>query len=205
MKVSKNQTILSLLLCFTPTLLGLYLWNDLPQLIPSHFNFNGEINGYQSREFMVFHLPILLAFLNLFLLNRMKKEVKYLPHIAIWLIPVLLNTLLPFSYYISLNEETPFIQVLFILIGILFIIVGNYLPKTRHNYYFGIRTPQTLKNEDNWNYTHRIGGIVFIIYGFLITISAFFQNYSLIGFFTISAFIILIALSIRYEKKERKN
>lgn len=57
--------------------------------------------------------------------------------------------------------------------GILFIIMGNYLPKTRQNWFLGIRTPWTLSSEVTWEKTHRLAGRLFLIVGFICLISAF--------------------------------
>ncbi len=202
-KITKLETILSISLCFTPIILGLYLWNDLPDLIASHFNFSGEIDGYLSKFSMVISIPILLALLNLFLLNKMKKEIKYTPHITIWLIPVIVNFIFPLSYFVSLGFDFNINQVLFISISMLYIIIGNYLPKYRHNYYVGIRIPTTLKSEENWNYTHRKSGPVFVIAGFISLIFGFLQLYSFVGIILISALILSTSFSIIYWKKHK--
>ncbi len=202
MKINKWQTIFSISLCLTPMLLGFYLWSDLPSEIPSHFNFNGEIDGYASKQFMVIHMPILLAFLNLFLLNRMKKDIKYIPPISIWLVPFLANILIPISYFISMGTELSLTTILFTVISMLYIIIGNYLPKCRHNYYFGFRIPTTLKSEENWNYTHRIAGPIFMICGFFMTICSLFKVYQYYGIFVIISLITPIILSVKYAKKQ---
>ncbi len=204
MKLNKWQFIFSTTLCLTPMLLGIYLWNDLPDLIPSHFNFSGEVNDYQSKEFMVFIMPILLCLLNLYFLNRLKKDIKYLPHITIWFIPVLVNALIPISYLIAMDSDISIGQTVFTCIGILFVIVGNYLPKTRYNYYFGIRIPSTLKSEDNWNYTHRMSGPIFMIFGLITTLSGLFQFYLFNGVAFILTFTIPIILSLRYQAKAER-
>ena len=56
--------------------------------------------------------------------------------------------------------------------GLLFVVIGNYLPKARRNYTIGIRLPWTLANEENWNRTHRIGGFLWVIGGILMIIMA---------------------------------
>jgi uncharacterized membrane protein len=58
-------------------------------------------------------------------------------------------------------------------LGLLFIILGNYMPKVKTNYFIGIRTPWTLANETVWARTHRFGGKVFFIGGIIMIASAF--------------------------------
>ncbi len=202
-KTVKLETILSISLCFTPFILGMYLWSDLPDLVISNFGYNGSANSYSSKFFMVVILPSLLILLNLFLLNKMKKEIKSVPPITIWLIPVLVNIIFPLSYFSSINSDFHVEQLIFIFISLLYIIIGNYLPKCRHNYYVGIRIPTTLKSEDNWNYTHRKSGPIFVISGFMGLIFGFLELYTLVGISTISALIISISFSIIYWKKHK--
>ncbi|MCM3734564.1 SdpI family protein [Bacillus cytotoxicus] len=60
-----------------------------------------------------------------------------------------------------------------LLVGILFLVIGNYLPQCKPNYFIGIRTPWTLSNEEVWRKTHRFGGKVFIILGIIMCLSIF--------------------------------
>ena len=58
------------------------------------------------------------------------------------------------------------------MIGTLFIIIGNYMGKVRSNYMLGIKTPWTLSSELSWNKTHRLGGRLFVLSGFLIVLGS---------------------------------
>ena len=58
-------------------------------------------------------------------------------------------------------------------IGLLFIVLGNYMTRIRHNYFVGIKTPWTLASEEVWRRTHRAGGLVFVVSGILLGISTF--------------------------------
>jgi uncharacterized membrane protein len=59
-----------------------------------------------------------------------------------------------------------------ILMGILFILIGNYMPKTRQNYTIGIKVPWALDNEENWNRTHRLAGYLWVAGGLILVILA---------------------------------
>ena len=59
-----------------------------------------------------------------------------------------------------------------ILVGILFIVIGNYLPKCRQNYTVGIKLPWTLHDEENWNRTHRLAGKIWMVGGLLFLLLA---------------------------------
>jgi uncharacterized membrane protein len=66
-------------------------------------------------------------------------------------------------------------------IGLMFVFVGNYMGKIRHNYTFGIKTPWTLANEEVWNKTHRISGPLWVIAGFIWILGLFLEEK--LGFF----------------------
>ena len=66
--------------------------------------------------------------------------------------------------------------------GIMFILLGNYMPRIRPNYTFGIRTPWTPASETVWKKTHRVGGYVFVLSGVIIVVCSFFRGWAaLIG------------------------
>ena len=52
-----------------------------------------------------------------------------------------------------------------LLVGLLFIIIGNYMPKFRQTYTMGVKTPWALADEENWNHTHRFGGRLWMAAG----------------------------------------
>ena len=60
------------------------------------------------------------------------------------------------------------------MLGIIFVILGNYLPKAKQNYTFGYKIPWTLNSEENWNKTHRLAGWIMVIAGIIFIINAFF-------------------------------
>jgi uncharacterized membrane protein len=81
-----------------------------------------------------------------------------------------------------------------LLVGLMFIIVGNLLPKCRQSYTLGIKLPWTLHNEENWNKTHRLAGKLWVVGGIITMASA------LIGSFWIllSVLILMVAIPTIY-------
>jgi uncharacterized membrane protein len=77
-------------------------------------------------------------------------------------------------FLVSIHPEISLIPLLFFGMGILFIIIGNYLPKIKQNYFVGIKIPWTLTSVDNWDKTHKFGGKCFMICGLVILLEAFF-------------------------------
>lgn len=178
MRYSKREMILSIGLCLLPILFGLYLWNDLPDMVATHFDFNNEPNGWSSKTFAVFGLPAVMAALDgacIFGLRfdpKAKRQSAVMQRFVLWFIPGLSCVLMPTMLLMSLGHDIDLGFYITLFMGILFTVIGNYLPKSRQNYTMGIKLPWTLNDEDNWNYTHRIGGYVWVAGGILIVISA---------------------------------
>lgn len=107
--------------------------------------------------------------------------------IFVFLLPILMSGI-QFGYEISINIVVP------IFLGILFVILGNYLPKCRQNFTMGYRLPWTLNDEDNWNKTNRLAGYVMVLGGILIIIMSFFD----LAFWAVILFVgaILIIPSV---------
>ena len=86
-----------------------------------------------------------------------------------------------------------------IFMGIIMIVIGNYLPKTRRNYTIGIRLPWTLENDENWSKTHRLAGKVWVLGGLLLFLNAFVQLYVYWVFFLTFFLVVLIPSIYSYQ------
>ena len=179
--MKKNKIILTTAVCLLPLVAGLLLWNRLPEQMPVHFNFAGEVDGYGSRAFTVIGMPLMLVILHLLVVfgvsNDPKKENigNRLIGLVLWIIPVVSCVTGGFIIGISLGYHSlDSVMIVHLLCGILFLMMGNYMTKNHQNYTVGIRCPWTLNSKENWNRTHRLasrlwmtGGLVLIINGFL--------------------------------------
>ncbi|CAM3070371.1 SdpI family protein [Streptobacillus felis] len=186
---NKKKIIISIILCLIPMVFGLTIYSKLPEMIPSHFNLNGEVDGYSSKKVFIFGLPLLFAFMNAFLAFSIKEDPKniennktFLYKNSIWLLPIISNFVF-FSTYLMISGYNINVgKIIHFPIGLLFIVLGNYLPKCKQSYTIGIRTPWTLNDEENWNKTHRFGGKMFVISGILMMASILIPNIFLISF-----------------------
>ena len=188
--------IITSILTVLPILAGLILWDQLPEQIPTHWNAVGEIDGWSSKPFAVFGLPlIMLAAQWLCTLGTMadpKKEnhsAKIL-HLVLWIIPLLSLVLNAMTYAAALGKEVPVEVVMPILIGLVLSIIGNYMPKCKQNYTIGIKIPWTLSSEENWNRTHRFAGWLWTFCGIAIMLTAFFGGFWI---FTIVVLLMVFA------------
>jgi uncharacterized membrane protein len=139
----------------------------------THFGINNEADGFSSKAFAVFGLPaVLLAILWLvaFVTSQDPKRQNISPKmftLGLWIAPVVSLVIAATMYPVNLGYAVDISFFAELLLGLLFIIVGNYLPKARQNYTIGIRIPWTLANEENWNRTHRLAGYLWMICGVL--------------------------------------
>jgi uncharacterized membrane protein len=162
---------------------GWYLLDILPEEFPMHWNYRGEVDRYMAKEKGIYILPFLTLGLTLFfpLLQKIdpRKE-KYQQFRKPWEIFQLLFVVF-FAYiyfislYIALHPDLSMNTFMLSGIGVLFIVLGNYMGKIRQNYFVGIKTPWTLHNEMIWNKTHRLGAWCFVLGGFVFLAEAYYQ------------------------------
>ena len=183
--IKKNLKVLIVtsVVILLPVLAGLLLWNQLPEQIPSHWNASGEIDGWSGKPFAVFGLPlILLAAQWLCMLGtctdpKKKNHPTKIVHLVLWIIPVLSAVLHTVTYMTAMGMEVRMERVMPVFMGLLFAIIGNYLPKCKQNYTIGIKIPWTLNSEENWNKTHRFAGWVWTVCGVVIMLTGFFGGF----------------------------
>ena len=173
MKNNKKELVITTLICLLPIVAGLCLYGRLPETIATHFGTNGEADGWSSRAFTVFGLPAIMAGLNLLVRFALDTDPKKsnmnqtLRGLAGWIMPVMSVFLSAMTLGNALGYAMHIETVVPLLVGLMLIVIGNYLPKTKQSYTMGIRLPWTLASEENWNRTHRIAGFLGVIGGIL--------------------------------------
>ena len=178
-KQNKWKLLISSILILLPCLFGGIVWNSLPDQMATHWGADGEVNGWSGRLFAVLGLPIiLLAFHWICILITMKDNQSNQQHkkvfgLIFWIIPVISLYVNGMIYATAFGVRLNLFMLLFALIGIGFMVIGNYLPKTKQNRTFGIKISWTLATEENWNQTHRFAGRLWFIIGLLCLPAAF--------------------------------
>ena len=179
MKENRKTMILTCLLCLLPMALGLYFYKELPDQMPIHWNAAGEVDGYASKALAVFGFPVFFAALEVLMffviLNDPKKQNQsnIMRQLGFWSLPAIGMIVYTATIFSGLGYDLPITAIVMILVGVLFIIVGNYMPKAKQNYTIGIKLPWTLDDTENWNKTHRLGGFLWVIGGIVFLIGAF--------------------------------
>ena len=199
-------TVLTLL----PILFGLAVYGRLPDEMPVHWNGAGEVDGYGSKAMAVFGMPAFLALVNVACQFITLTDPKHdntegkVRTLVFWLIPVISIVMNSVCLLVGLGEEISVERIAPLLVGIIFLIIGNYMPKVKQNYTIGIKVPWTLNSEENWRRTHRLGGWMFMLCGVAMMLSAviaaeFFLGLML-GIILAAAIVPMIYSYILYRK-----
>ncbi len=196
-----------------PMVVGLLLWNRLPEQIATHWSFGNNPDGWTGKALVVFGLPslmlaaqwvgVLLTSLDPKVKNADGKPMK----LVLWLIPAISLVVCGVIYGYALGLNFNIDNVALLLVGLLFVIIGNYLPKCKQSYTLGIKLPWTLKSEANWNATHRFGGKVWMLGGLLLTQCVFLpKNLLGVAVLVIMPALVLVPVvySFLYYKRHEK-
>ena len=179
--IKKNLKILIItsIVILLPALAGVVLWDTLPEQIPTHWNAAGEIDGWSSKAFAIFGLPLMMLAMHWLCVLGTAADPKKanhsdkLIHLVLWIIPIISVVLFVFTYVAALGTEVRMEMVMPLLVGFVLTVVGNYLPKCKQSYTIGIKIPWTLHSEENWNRTHRFAGRLWLVCGLGIMLTAF--------------------------------
>lgn len=178
LKVYKWQIVLSTALTLLPMLVGLLLWNRLPDLITTHWGGDGVADGFSGKAFAVFGLPAMMAGFNLVccfataLDPKQAVQNKKAIRSIFWIMPVISLVICGMVYSIALGKTVDMEMLMPLLMGVMFVIMGNYLPKVKQNSTLGVKITWTLYNEENWNRTHRFTGKLWVGGGVVMLLSA---------------------------------
>lgn len=208
---NKKLLLITSLLTLLPIPLGLVLWNRFPETMAIHFGLTGQADGFASPSYAVFVPPvIMLAVQWLCILvtaydKGNKDRNRKMQSLVLWIIPVLSNLSSLGIYALALEAEFSPVAWAMIFMGVLFAVMGNYLPKTRMNSTMGIKIYWTYTSEENWDATHRFAGKLWVIGGILIALCFWLPHlWAVVVMFSTLAVMILVPVvySRQYYKKE---
>jgi uncharacterized membrane protein len=198
MRKSELIMIAVILLSFA---IGIYYYPQMPDKIASHWNAQGQVNGYMSKFWGLFLMPIisvglLLLFILIPRIDPLKSNIqqfrKYFDGFV-----VLIMVFLFYLYLLTIfwNSGYTFRMITFLspALAILFYYTGILIENAKRNWFIGIRTPWTLSSDKVWDKTHKIGGKLFKIVGILALLAIFFQNFAI---FIIVVPVIIVSIYI---------
>jgi len=185
---TRTTLIIVTILIVASTLAGILLWNQLPEPMASHWGVNDQVNGYMSKFWGVFLMPVItIAMLLLFLIipsiDPLKANIAQFRDYFNSFI-TLIVAFMVYIYGLTLAWNLGFARfrmsaAMLPAMGLLFIFAGVMIGKAKRNYFIGIRTPWTLSSDRVWDETHRVGGKLFIASGVLALLGAFFPDYAI--------------------------
>ena len=172
-KKHKKSIIITSIVTIFPILIGILLWDKLPEEIATHFGSNGEANDWSSKAFAVIGLPCLMLLVHFLCIAatctdpKNKKISDKIFKLLLWIAPIIswFCSLSMYAYELGWNINITSWSTIFV--GCIFIVIGNFLPKCRQSYTVGIKIPWTLNSEANWYHTHRLAGKLWMIGGIL--------------------------------------
>ena len=212
---SKWTLMITSVIILLPIFGGLLLWDQLPDKVPFHWGINGEVDGWASKPVAVFLMPAMMLAVQwvCVLATTMEPKSKNatatkMMGIVLWIIPLLNIVLHVMVYTAALGHKINAAVVMPLIVGAMFVIIGNYLPKCKQSYTMGIKLPWTLNDEQNWNATHRLAGKLWVAGGVLTMLCAVLPS---VATFIVMMGVLVVMLvvptiySYRLYKKQQKN
>jgi uncharacterized membrane protein len=189
-------------------ILSAYFYPQMPEQVASHWNAQGQVDGYMSKSWGLFFIPFVLVGLALLFLaipriDPLKVNIeafrKYYDGFVILFFVFMLAIhfqviLWNIGLQISPNVVMP------IALGLLFFYAGILCENAKRNWFVGIRTPWTLSSDRVWDKTHQIGGKLFKVAGVITFLGVFFQNYAL--FFIVAPVLVVVVYTVVYSYVE---
>ncbi|MED1724519.1 SdpI family protein [Brevibacillus parabrevis] len=205
MKIS-GLTILFFLISVA---MGLICYPSMPDKMTIHWGMNGEPNGFAPKLLGVSFVPIMMVVIFVSSLWRKQNYRKFesskdaILNTLMFALLVIHGLIIAYGYGYMVNISI-FVTL---ILGVLFITMGNFMPRFRHNYLIGIRTPWALGSEQVWKMTHHFGSRAFFLGGILIVLTAFLpqpiHSFALL-LVVVATIVITIGSSYYFAKKIRK-
>ena len=195
---NKKYWLITSAVTLLPIILGLLLWDQLPDKLPTHFGVDGAADGWSGKGFAVFGIPVMMLFVHIviFFATRLDKQNRGHNEKVLNLVGLIFPAMSIVSsviiYSLAMGKEPNLSMLLFPMLGLLFIAMGNWLPKIKQNSTLGIKIKWTLYSEENWNKTHRFAGFVWVIGGVLFCLMGFVPEKTLL--FLLPLQILLLAV-----------
>jgi len=185
MKIITKKEILPIALIIITLLIGLQLYPKLPSEVPTHWNAQGQVDDFGSKNFAVFFFPVLALAIYLLmtfipLIDPLKKRYKEFSLQYFWIKTIIIIFMLAlylFSLFAALGSKINIVYVIVPAISLMLILLGSFMPKIKKNYFVGVRTPWTLHSEEVWNKTHKFAGKSFIAIGTISLLGLLVKEY----------------------------
>ncbi len=199
----KSKIIILALIVFA-FVIGIYLYPQMPAMFASHWNAHGQVDGYMSKFWGLFLMPLtsiglFLLFIFIPRLDPLRQNIEEFRQYYSWF-AVLVITFLLYLWLLTIFWNLGFRfdigRFLSPALGVLFYYIGVLLGQAKQNWFIGIRTPWTLSSEKVWTKTHKIGAKLFKASGSICLLAIFLPQYAL--FFILGPIILASLYLIVY-------
>ena len=200
----RKSEIIILAIILLSFAIGIYSYHQMPEKVASHWNAQGQVNGYMSKFWGVFLMPIISVGLLLLLIfipriDPLKSNIqqfrKYFDGFV-----VLIMVFLFYIYLLTIfwNSGYTFNMTTFLspALAVLFYYTGILIENAKRNWFIGIRTPWTMSSDKVWDKTHKIGGKLFKIAGVVALLAIFFESFAI--FFIVVPVILISIYTVVY-------
>jgi uncharacterized membrane protein len=207
MNKTKNLSLVIVLISFA---IGIYFYSRMPEMMASHWDYRGEVDGYMPKFLGLFLMPIISAvlfgfFLLIPKLDPLKENIQkfskyfdgYILFFELFLLYVYLLTIL-WSLGVTFNMTAAIMPAL----GVLLFGMGILVEKAERNWFIGIRTPWTLSSETVWRKTHQLGGKLFKAIGIISVLGFLLPDFAV--FFILASVLIVSFYLVVYSYLEYK-
>jgi uncharacterized membrane protein len=193
--------------------ISIYYYPQMPEKVASHWNAEGQVNGYMSKFWGLFLMPVIsMGLLLLFILipriDPLKSNIqefrKYYDGFIV-LIMVFLFYLHLLTIFWNLGYTFNMITFLSPAFAILFYYSGILIENAKRNWFIGIRTPWTLSSDKVWDKTHKIGGKLFKIAGILALFAIFFESYAILVIIVPVIMVSIYTVVYSYFEYQKEN
>ncbi|MBA3665436.1 MAG: SdpI family protein [Bacteroidetes bacterium] len=211
MKTNLIKELLVILIASVPAIYLAMVWTSLPATVPMHYDLDGNVNRYGNKSELIwlsFGLPffIYLLFMVIPFIDP-KGKIKAMGNKLFQLKVLLVIFMSVLSFYIiytSLKPQNFNENLVFVIVGLLFSVLGNFFQSLKPNYFIGIRTPWTLENETVWKETHTLAGKIWMVGGLLIVMLTFLMSVRFYMFFFLGITAIMVLWPVIYSYRRFK-
>lgn len=211
----KRTFIMGMLVNFFALGILIYFYRALPEVLVTHFDFNNMPDGFMKKSYFVVLFPLFfftLYGMTYFTTSKDPKQYNHgkLPYtLSIIFLPIFHLVITFVLVYYNLGYHFDVGTFVGSAVAILFMVLGNYLPKIKNNYTIGIKVPWTLASDEVWNKTHRLAGYLWLFGGMInLLVILFFRSYAsfiLPIVFSAMIFVPVLYAYLCYQKLENKN
>lgn len=175
--MKKNKMFITVIVCLLPIILGIVLYNKLPDEMPIHFTFNNEPDNYGPKWFALFGIPVIMAFIQFIVViafREVKDEKTMFIRLSKWIIPVVTVLVYLVMLGVPLSGTTSYVgKSICFIVGMLFIVTGNYIPKVDYETGKNIFNPRP-KDEKAFRKMSRIMGYSMVTLGIVFLVIMLF-------------------------------